>query len=194
MMAYFKPGPSAVLHLYFAFHTDYSEISCAIVLDLIEFCHAHRNNGPPSVSWCVFRPPHPDALTDKDTVACLALSNVCLALQADIHADSNRDGKVDISAKTDSKDKLECTNEMGAICLVNIGDTDRRCSELALEGPPLLDEALAACNDASDDIQRSPDYLAPLRTMPIEGLIQRLVVRFLSTRRLRERMYAFSTK
>ncbi|KAI1779460.1 hypothetical protein F4818DRAFT_141422 [Hypoxylon cercidicola] len=55
----------------------------------------------------------------------------------------------------------------GTIFLANIGDTDRRCPRIALSGDPLPDEALAACSDTSDDIQRSPGYMAPLRTVPI---------------------------
>ena len=107
---------------------------------------------------------------NKALVACLSLSNVCLALQADIRADSSRNGKVDIFSNADLKHKLKWSNEEGAIFLANIGDTDRRCSKLALAGPPLSNEALAACNDASDDIQRSPKYLAPLQTVPLKDL------------------------
>ncbi|KAA8646928.1 protein-arginine deiminase domain-containing protein [Aspergillus tanneri] len=93
-----------------------------------------------------------------------------LALTPDIRADSNRDGAVDIKDDTDLADKLEWSDTKGAIFLANIGDTDRRCSKLALAGEPWSDEALAACHDASDDIQRSPQYLAPLRTVPLPGL------------------------
>ncbi|KAF5856143.1 hypothetical protein ETB97_007826 [Aspergillus alliaceus] len=103
-------------------------------------------------------------------MASLALCGTGIVFQADIRADSNRDGRVDLTGETDLKDKLEWSNTAGAIFLANIGDTDRRCSKIALQGPPLSNDALAACHDASDDIQRSPDYLAPLRTVPITHL------------------------
>ncbi|OBT94486.2 hypothetical protein VE01_07200 [Pseudogymnoascus verrucosus] len=97
----------------------------------------------------------------------IATCGLSVALKADIRADSNRDGIVDIHGRSDLPDKLSDSNDAGAIFLANIGDTDRRCSKLALSGPALSNEELAACNDASDDIQRAPQYLAPLRTVPI---------------------------
>ncbi|PGH30464.1 hypothetical protein GX50_06755 [[Emmonsia] crescens] len=93
-----------------------------------------------------------------------------LSFRADIRADSNRDGRIDLDGKTDIAHKLSGTNHAGAIFLANIGDTDRRCSILALQGSPPSNEKLAACNDASDDIQRSPRFMAPLRTVPIPSL------------------------
>ncbi|KAB8237193.1 protein-arginine deiminase domain-containing protein [Aspergillus alliaceus] len=99
-----------------------------------------------------------------------ALCNCCRALKADIRADSNRDGGIDIHGWSDYDHKLEWSNTAGAVFLANIGDTDRRCSRAAQQWPPLSDEALAACNDASDDIQRSPQYMAPLKTLPLKGL------------------------
>ncbi|KAL7911674.1 hypothetical protein GGI35DRAFT_477378 [Trichoderma velutinum] len=91
------------------------------------------------------------------------------ALKAEIRADSNRDGVVDIQGESDIEHKLEWSNSAGAIFLANIGDTNRRCSKLALRNPPSQEE-LAACNDASDDVQRSPQYLAPLRTLSIADI------------------------
>ncbi|UKZ79920.1 hypothetical protein TrVFT333_007683 [Trichoderma virens FT-333] len=91
------------------------------------------------------------------------------ALKAEIRADSNRDGFVDTQGTSDLAHKLEWSNSAGAIFLANIGDTSRRCSKLALQNPP-SQEVLAACNDASDDVQRSPQYLAPLRTLPIPDI------------------------
>ncbi|KAK2791934.1 hypothetical protein FQN52_004376 [Onygenales sp. PD_12] len=93
-----------------------------------------------------------------------------LGFQADIRADSNRDGIIDLDGDTDLADKLSSSNNAGSIFLANIGDTDRRCSKLALLGKPLSNEELSACHDASDDIQRSPQFMAPLRTIPIPNL------------------------
>ncbi|KAL4770917.1 hypothetical protein BDW60DRAFT_223759 [Aspergillus nidulans var. acristatus] len=103
-------------------------------------------------------------------VLCTSLCCCCRALKADIRADSNRDGSVDIHGWSDHDHKLEWSNTAGAVLLANIGDTARRCSRVAQQTPSLSDEALAACNDASDDIQRSPQYMAPLRTVPLKGL------------------------
>lgn len=93
-----------------------------------------------------------------------------LCFRADIRADSNRDGRVDLDGNTDIAHKLSSSNHAGAIFLANIGDTGRRCSKLALRGSPPSNEKLAACNDASDDIQRSDRYMAHLRTVPIPRL------------------------
>ncbi|KAH7002862.1 hypothetical protein EDB82DRAFT_542636 [Fusarium venenatum] len=61
------------------------------------------------------------------------------SIKADIRADTNRDGKVDLKGTSDK----------------------------ALNGPALSNEELDDCNDASDNIHRSPRYLAPLKTVPI---------------------------
>ncbi|KAF4965507.1 hypothetical protein FSARC_6687 [Fusarium sarcochroum] len=88
-------------------------------------------------------------------------------VKADIRADSNRDGKVDLKGSSDLTGKVKWTEASGAIFLPNIGDTDRRCSKKALSGPALGNEKLDDCNDASDNIQRAPQYLAPLKTVPV---------------------------
>ncbi|KAH7213336.1 uncharacterized protein BKA55DRAFT_528673 [Fusarium redolens] len=66
-------------------------------------------------------------------------------IKADIRADSNRDGRVDLQGSSDVISKTQWTERSGAIFLPNIGDTDRRCSKKAL----------------------TPQYLAPLKTVPI---------------------------
>lgn len=98
------------------------------------------------------------------------LSPVCLSFKADIRADTNRDGVVDVTSDTDVKGKDAWTESSGAIFLANIGDTNRRCSIEALRDPDLSDEELAACNDASDEILRQAEYLAPIQTLPIPDL------------------------
>ncbi|KAL1853926.1 hypothetical protein Daus18300_011668 [Diaporthe australafricana] len=92
------------------------------------------------------------------------------AITPDIRADTNRDGVVDLTGDSDVHGKTDWTEASGAIFLPNIGDTDRRCSKLALSGPALSNEALDDCNDASDDVQRAPQYLASLKTVPISRL------------------------
>jgi protein-arginine deiminase len=93
--------------------------------------------------------------------------------KADIRADINRDGVVDITNAEDCEDcdgKTEWTSDFGAIFLPNIGDTNKRCSSALLKGPSVSNEKLDACNDASDDVMRSEQYLAPLRTVPMPEL------------------------
>ncbi|XWW96151.1 hypothetical protein V2A60_004123 [Cordyceps javanica] len=88
------------------------------------------------------------------------------SLQVVILDDTNRDGKVDIEGSSDlGEGKNTWTEASGALFLPNIGDTSDRCRQLHGDSDSLLD-----CNDASDDIQRAPKYLAPLRTIPIDGL------------------------
>ncbi|KAH7069139.1 arginine deiminase type-3 [Paraphoma chrysanthemicola] len=61
------------------------------------------------------------------------------------------------------------TKDIGAFILPNIGDTDRRCSKAA-QNPETSIEELGRCHDASDDIQRAPQYMTPLRTNPIPDI------------------------
>lgn len=84
-----------------------------------------------------------------------------------ILADTNRDGRVDVNGASDMVGKEEWTNDRGALFLANIGDTNGRCALLITEDT--LDEEIDLCNDASDDILRNADYLAPLFTLPIDG-------------------------
>ncbi|ENH74849.1 Protein-arginine deiminase type-3 [Fusarium oxysporum f. sp. cubense race 1] len=53
-------------------------------------------------------------------------------IKADIRADTNRDGQVDLDGFSDTNGKTRWTEKSGAIFLPNIGDTDRRCSKHAL--------------------------------------------------------------
>ncbi|KAI9043154.1 uncharacterized protein KD926_004337 [Aspergillus affinis] len=84
--------------------------------------------------------------------------------------DTNRDSTVDLIGDSDVTGKQEWTESHGAVFLPNIGDTDRRCSKKALSGQPLSNEELDKCNDASDNVQRAPHLMAPVRTVPIPGL------------------------
>ncbi|KAM3471730.1 hypothetical protein MY8738_009189 [Beauveria namnaoensis] len=100
--------------------------------------------------------PHraPDCTTTQDNVKVVIL------------ADSNRDGIVDVEGSTDrGSGKESWSNESGALFLPNIGDSSDRCRKLHE-----FKDTLVKCNDASDDIQRAPKYLAPLRTVPTPGL------------------------
>lgn len=78
-------------------------------------------------------------------------------------ADTNRDGRVNASDNVEGKGIW--TAARGALFLPNIGDTDRRCSKLiSLDtSRPEIDD----CHDASDNVLRNADFLAPLLTLPI---------------------------
>ncbi|KAF2029686.1 hypothetical protein EK21DRAFT_101032 [Setomelanomma holmii] len=56
-----------------------------------------------------------------------------------------------------------------AIFLPNIGDTSRRCSKIIAEAMN-GNEGVAECHDASNDLQRAPQYLALLRTVSLLNL------------------------
>ncbi|KAG5768757.1 hypothetical protein H9Q72_003829 [Fusarium xylarioides] len=78
----------------------------------------------------------------------LALACPSKPFKADIRADTNRDGRVDLEGSSDTKDKTRWTENREV----------------------LLDKNLDDCHDASDNIQRSPDYLATLKTVPVPTL------------------------
>ncbi|ODA79767.1 hypothetical protein RJ55_05361 [Drechmeria coniospora] len=102
-----------------------------------------------------------------------ALAQASCALKVDIRADTNRDGKVDTEGVTDVPGKHRWTDSLGALFLANIGDTNRRCGQMeGMQGNETVvsDETLMACHDAADDLQRAPQYLAPMRTMPLMNL------------------------
>jgi hypothetical protein len=52
----------------------------------------------------------------------------------------------------------------------NISDTNRRCSNITQELEQSTED-LWKCHDASDDIQRASQYMTPLRTVPLPGLL-----------------------
>ncbi|MFJ5985752.1 protein-arginine deiminase family protein [Lentzea sp. NPDC092896] len=88
---------------------------------------------------------------------------------ATILADTNRSGTVDWA---DRAGKGKWTSARGAIFLPNLDDDGRRCKvteEDLKDGAIAVDERLAACNDAQDDVLNGPQDaqdFAPLRTMP----------------------------
>ncbi|KXS17329.1 hypothetical protein M427DRAFT_81543, partial [Gonapodya prolifera JEL478] len=84
-----------------------------------------------------------------------------------ILADTNRDG---VASNADAADKAIWTTIRGAIFLPNIGDSDGRCPATGNNGDPLSDTEIAFCNDAAGNILYAPEYLAPLRTLPVSGV------------------------
>ncbi|RSL52938.1 hypothetical protein CEP53_007919 [Fusarium sp. AF-6] len=94
------------------------------------------------------------------------LPPVC-ASRPDIRADTNRDGVVDIKGQSDSYNKAVWSAKNGAIFLPNVGDKHMRCANTDRNGEPLSNDELAYCSDASGHLLLAPEYLAPLRTLPI---------------------------
>ncbi|WZH45559.1 Arginine deiminase type II [Fusarium acuminatum] len=106
----------------------------------------------------------------KSAVFALALFNSCNALKVTILADTNRDGKVD---NNDVAGKSSWTAGKGAVFLANIGDTGGRCAKQWGPSGNIFDadeSYLDKCNDAVDNVQRNPAYLAPIKTLPVTGL------------------------
>lgn len=88
------------------------------------------------------------------------------AAVADLRADVNRDGVVDLVGGTDEVDEQHWTTTLGAVVLPNLDDDLQRCSRDESQS----DRALAACNDGADQVVNGPDDvldLAPLRTVPL---------------------------
>jgi len=81
----------------------------------------------------------------------------------DLRADTNRDGEVSFATDADDVGEDTWADDHGAIFLANIDDDTKRC-------PNNVDDlALAACNDAADEIVNGPDDaldLARLKTKP----------------------------
>ncbi|MFD5231844.1 protein-arginine deiminase domain-containing protein [Streptomyces qaidamensis] len=94
-------------------------------------------------------------------------------VRADLRADVNRDGRVDVTGGSDKTGEDTWTVDRGAVFLPNIDDDSKRCPATAPDGEPLTDAKLAACNDGSDTkINGTEDAadLAWVRSVPLPGL------------------------
>ncbi|KAI1663533.1 Arginine deiminase type-3 [Pyrenophora tritici-repentis] len=67
----------------------------------------------------------------------------------------------------DSGNKAVWSAERGAIFLPNIGDKYLRCTNTDKVGNALSNDELAACHDASGHLLLAPEYVAPVRTVPM---------------------------
>ncbi|MFJ4817615.1 protein-arginine deiminase domain-containing protein [Streptomyces sp. NPDC088801] len=94
-------------------------------------------------------------------------------VRADLRADVNRDGRVDVTGGSDNKGEDSWSVDRGAVFLPNIDDDSKRCPATAPDGEPLSDAELAACNDGSDTkVNGTADAadLARVRSVPLPGL------------------------
>jgi protein-arginine deiminase len=93
--------------------------------------------------------------------------------RADLRADVNRDGRVDVTGGTDKAGEDSWSVGRGAVYLPNIDDDAKRCPVTGPGGKPLSDAKLAACNDGTDaKVNGSADAadLARVRSVPMPGL------------------------
>ncbi|MFD5157118.1 protein-arginine deiminase domain-containing protein [Streptomyces hawaiiensis] len=93
--------------------------------------------------------------------------------RADLRADVNRDGRVDVTGGSDNNGEDGWSIGRGAVYLPNIDDDAKRCPVTGPGGEPLSDAELAACNDGSDTkVNGTEDAadLARVRSVPQPGL------------------------
>ncbi|MFE7901898.1 protein-arginine deiminase domain-containing protein [Streptomyces sp. NPDC057424] len=93
--------------------------------------------------------------------------------RADLRADVNRDGRVDVTGGSDERGEDSWSVGRGAVYLPNIDDDAKRCRVTGPGGAPLSDAELAACNDGSDTkVNGAEDAadLARVRSVPLPGL------------------------
>jgi protein-arginine deiminase len=116
------------------------------------------------------------ALTAAGSVLAMPLPPAFAAgpvAKADLRADVDRDGRVDIAGDTDTAGEDGWSVDRGAVYLPNIDDDTQRCPVTGPGGRPLPDAKLAACNDASDSkVNGRADAadLARVRSVPMPGL------------------------
>ncbi|MDQ3578868.1 MAG: hypothetical protein M3443_15025, partial [Actinomycetota bacterium] len=126
--------------------------------------------------------------TSSRTAAALAASLVAMIAVApqagaqprpglaNLVADTNRDGRVDLLGSTDQAGKAIWTTDRGAIFLPNLDDDSLRCvvTEADMKDTAIeTDLRLAKCTDAEDTVLNGPGDLAdfaPLRTAPAPGV------------------------
>ncbi|MES9620554.1 protein-arginine deiminase domain-containing protein [Streptomyces tuirus] len=93
--------------------------------------------------------------------------------RADLRADVNRDGRVDVTGGSDKTGEDDWSIERGAVYLPNIDDDTKRCPVTGPGGAPLSDAKLAACNDGTDTkVNGTEDAadLARIRSVPLPDL------------------------
>ncbi|MFH8346582.1 protein-arginine deiminase domain-containing protein [Streptomyces sp. NPDC018045] len=91
-------------------------------------------------------------------------------VRADLRADVDRDGVVDVTGLSDEAGEERWTPDRGAVFLPNIDDDAERCRTIGPDGKPLPEAQLDRCNDASDekvDGKEDEKDLARLRTVPV---------------------------
>ncbi|MER7043702.1 protein-arginine deiminase domain-containing protein [Streptomyces jumonjinensis] len=92
-----------------------------------------------------------------------------VAPKADLRADVDRDGSVDVTGDSDTAGENAWTRLRGAVLLPNIDDDTKRCPVRDAAGKRLSDAQLAKCHDAADTVLNGASDaadLARLKTVP----------------------------
>ena len=92
---------------------------------------------------------------------------------ADLRADVNRDGRVDVSGATDERGEDQASVRRGALFLSNVDDDQHRCKVVDGNGKPIPDADIVACWDGADTVVNGPQDekdLARLRSVPLSSL------------------------
>jgi protein-arginine deiminase len=100
----------------------------------------------------------------------VAATTVAASTVADLRADVDRNGVVDVDGTTDEAGEDASTATRGAIFLPNLDDDARRCPLTSAAGKALTDAALATCKDGTDTVVNGAADaadLARLRTLPM---------------------------
>ncbi|WP_170026440.1 protein-arginine deiminase family protein [Actinomadura oligospora] len=84
-----------------------------------------------------------------------------------LRADTDRDGRL---TAADDAGRGAWSGARGAIMLPNLDDDRSRCPKAAPDGARLTDAALAACDDASDDVVNGASDLADLARLEIPAM------------------------
>ncbi|WP_433327741.1 protein-arginine deiminase domain-containing protein [Spirillospora sp. CA-294931] len=89
---------------------------------------------------------------------------------ADLRADVDRDGRVDLGGTSDEAGEDVWTRGRGAIVLPNLDDDARRCPVKTPAGRPLPIGALTGCNDASDAVVNGERDAADLARVRVAAM------------------------
>jgi protein-arginine deiminase len=90
--------------------------------------------------------------------------------KSELPADKYPNHDIRIVAPSGIHGKAAWTKNLCAYFLPNIGDTNRRCSNITQELEQSTED-LWKCHDASDDMQRAPKCMTPLRTHTLPNLL-----------------------
>ncbi len=89
---------------------------------------------------------------------------------ADLRADANRDGRVDVSGRSDERGEDQASVGSGALFLPNLDDDARRCLFTGPDGEFLPEAEIVACRDGADTVvngAQDEKDLARVRSVPV---------------------------
>jgi len=89
---------------------------------------------------------------------------------ADLRVDANRDGRVDVSGRSDERGEDQASVGSGALFLPNLDDDARRCLFTGPDGKFLPEAEIVACRDGADTVvngAQDDKDLARVRSVPV---------------------------